>query len=311
MPPKAVSKSKQVAAPPKAAPVNKSIAKPAEKAPASNTATSKTASKATTKTAGKTVKGKTAAGKTAKKPFRDTHSHLFTKTPRDFRIGRAIQPKRDLSRFVRWPRYIRIQRQRAILKTRLKVPPPINHFTHTIDKNQASVLFKLLNHYRPETHQQKLKRLASKAKDEAKGQDSADPSKKPRVLKFGLHHITTLVEQKKARLVVIANDVDPIELVVWLPALCRKLDIPYCIVKNKARLGQLTHQKTCSVVALTDVRKEHQTELEQLANTFRTHYNDNVDRKKWGGGIMGVKAQAVQRLRQKIIAREAAKQPRV
>lgn len=36
---------------------------------------------------------------------------------------------------------------------------------------------------------------------------------------------------------VIAHDVDPIELVVWLPALCRKMEIPYCIVKGKSRLG--------------------------------------------------------------------------
>ncbi|XP_024178223.1 60S ribosomal protein L7a-like [Rosa chinensis] len=41
----------------------------------------------------------------------------------------------------------------------------------------------------------------------------------------------------KAQLVVIAHDVDPIELVVWLPALCKKMEIPYCIVKGKARLG--------------------------------------------------------------------------
>ena len=38
---------------------------------------------------------------------------------------------------------------------------------------------------------------------------------------------------------VIAHDVDPIELVIWLPALCRKMGIPYCIVKGKARLGQV------------------------------------------------------------------------
>jgi len=39
-----------------------------------------------------------------------------------------------------------------------------------------------------------------------------------------------------AQLVVIAHDVDPIELVVWFPALCRKIEVP-CIVKGKARLG--------------------------------------------------------------------------
>lgn len=47
--------------------------------------------------------------------------------------------------------------------------------------------------------------------------------------------------QGKAQLVVIAHDVDPIELVVWLPALCRKMEVPYCIVKGKARLGTVIY----------------------------------------------------------------------
>jgi hypothetical protein len=37
------------------------------------------------------------------------------------------------------------------------------------------------------------------------------------------------VENKKAQLVVIAHDVDPIELVVFLPALCRKMGVLYFI----------------------------------------------------------------------------------
>lgn len=40
------------------------------------------------------------------------------------------------------------------------------------------------------------------------------------VVKYGLNHVTTLIENKKAKLVVIAHDVDPIELVVFLPTLC-------------------------------------------------------------------------------------------
>lgn len=53
-----------------------------------------------------------------------------------------------------------------------------------------------------------------------------------------MNHITTLVEQKEAALVIIAHDVDPIELVVWLPALCKRMDVPYVIVK--VRLFPLT-----------------------------------------------------------------------
>lgn len=55
--------------------------------------------------------------------------------------------------------------------------------------------------------------------------------KKPVVVKFGINHITTLVENGKAQLVVIAHDVDPIEMVIWLPALCKKMGVPYVIVK--------------------------------------------------------------------------------
>ena len=58
--------------------------------------------------------------------------------------------------------------------------------------------------------------------------------KKPMVVKYGLNHVTQLVEDGKAQLVVIAHDVDPIELVVWLPALCKKQGIPYCIVKVRS-----------------------------------------------------------------------------
>lgn len=93
------------------------------------------------KPAAKPAASKTAAkpaAKAAPKDWKSQHGHLFTKDPRDFRIGRAILPKkRDLSRYVKWPRYVRIQRQRAILKQRLKVPPALNQFTKTLDKNQG------------------------------------------------------------------------------------------------------------------------------------------------------------------------------
>lgn len=36
-------------------------------------------------------------------------------------IGGALPPKRDLHRFVRWPKYVRLQRQRRVLNQRLKV----------------------------------------------------------------------------------------------------------------------------------------------------------------------------------------------
>merc|ERR1712146_825589 len=118
------------------------------------------------------------------------------------------------------------------------------------------------------------------------------PVKKLLTCKYGLNHVTHLVEEKRAKLVVIPHDVEPLELVVWLPALCRKKDVPYCFIKGKARLGQLVHKKTATCVALPAVKREDQQELENLGKNFKASFNDNAEhRRRWGGGIMGLKRQ--------------------
>ncbi|XP_065068387.1 large ribosomal subunit protein eL8-like [Rhopilema esculentum] len=218
---------------------------------------------------------------------------LIEKRPKNFGIGADVQPKRDLTRYVRWPKYIRLQRQKRILYQRLKVPPAVNQFTQTLDKNTATQLFKLLHKYRPETKAEKKARLTKIAEKKAEGQQEA-PGKKPIVLKYGINHITNLVESKKAQLVVIAHDVDPIEIVVWLPALCRKMGVPYCIVKGKARLGKLVHKKTATAVCMTATRQEDKHNMEKICDSVKSNYNDRVEeiRRHWGGGIMGCKSQA-------------------
>jgi len=245
-----------------------------------------------------------ASHKKGKTAWKDAHSHLFSKDAKDVRVGRDIMhPGRDVSRFVKWPRYVRIQRQRAILKKRLKVPPAIAQFSGSaLEKPQASNLLKLLSAYRPESREEKKARRAKAAEAEVK--EAKDDTKKPRFLKYGLNHVTHLVESKRARLVVIAHDVDPIELVVWLPTLCRKLDVPFVIIKGKSRLGHLVHKKTASVVAVTDVRKEDQAKLDTIINSAKLQFA--AAPKKWGGGIVGPKAQEVIRKREKAAARQLA-----
>jgi large subunit ribosomal protein L7Ae len=48
-------------------------------------------------------------------------SKLIEKKPRNFSIGNDIQPERDLTRYVRWPKYVTLQRKRRVLVQRLKV----------------------------------------------------------------------------------------------------------------------------------------------------------------------------------------------
>ncbi|KAI9121669.1 hypothetical protein K1719_008702 [Acacia pycnantha] len=231
---------------------------------------------------------------------------LFEKRPKQFGIGGALPPKRDLTRFVKWPKTVQIQRKKRILKQRLKVPPALNQFTKTLDKNLATSLFKMLLKYRPEDKAEKKERLLKRAQAEAEGKSTE--AKKPIVVKYGLNHVTYLIEQNKAQLVVIAHDVDPIELVVWLPALCRKMEIPYCIVKGKARLGTIVHQKTASVLCLTTVKNEDKLEFSKILEAIKANFNDKYDeyRKKWGGGIMGSKSQARTKAKERLLAKEAA-----
>jgi len=221
---------------------------------------------------------------------------LFPSKPRNYRIGNDIQPKRNLSRFVKWPRYVRLQRQRKILRTRLKVPPSINQFNRALGRDQLFNLRSLLNNYKPLTKKAKEAKLAEAAA--AGGTPAVD---RTIYLQFGLNHVTHLVEKKKAKLVVIAADVDPIELVVWLPALCRKMEIPYCIVRSKALLGTLVNQKNATCVALSAVNKEDQQKFAKIQSMCKGQFNDNVEAlRQWGGGIMGLKTRTKLRLREEI-----------
>merc|ERR1719231_1685862 len=85
----------------------------------------------------------------AKKEKEVKKNPAFEKTPRSFRIGAAIQPKVNLSRQTRWPKYINLQRKKSVLLKRLKSPPAVNQFNSCIDKNQASQLLRLLKKYSP------------------------------------------------------------------------------------------------------------------------------------------------------------------
>jgi len=183
----------------------------------------------------------------------------------------------------------------------LKVPPAIAQFTHTLDKNTASQLFKLLDKYRPETKQEKKARLAAIAKATTEGKNTQKDTKKPIYAKYGLNHVVALVEAKKAALVVLAHDVDPIELVIFLPALCRKMGIPYVIVKGKARLGTVVHKKTAAVVAIQEVRSEDDRELASLISAAKANFSDKYEeqRRVWGGGIRGNKSADMLRKRAK------------
>ena len=184
---------------------------------------------------------------------------LCQPNPKNFRFGNDVRPRIVKSRFVKFPRYVQLQRQKRILMKRLKCPPALAQFFEPLDKDTSKKVYKALERYTPETKKEKKERLEKEAKEQVKDKkdkkNKKKEGKKPVTLKCGLNHVTYLVEQKRAKLVLIAADVDPIETVVFLPSLCKSMEIPYAIVPSKERLGHLANKKTCTCLALTDFKE--------------------------------------------------------
>lgn len=57
-------------------------------------------------------------------------------------------------------------------------------------------------------------------------------------VKRGTNETTKAVERGKAKLVYIALNVDPIEIVAHLPLLCKEKGVPYIFVPSKEELGK-------------------------------------------------------------------------
>uniref|UniRef100_A0A8C9GBJ3 60S ribosomal protein L7a n=1 Tax=Piliocolobus tephrosceles TaxID=591936 RepID=A0A8C9GBJ3_9PRIM len=221
-------------------------------------------------------------------------------------IGVGVRRKRDLSKYIKFPKQIRIQRKKKILLQRLKVPPAINQFNEVLPNVESQDLFNFLNNYKCESKKEKKKRLEEEAK-KLKA-DGKVKSKKTITVKYGLKCVTRLIERKKAKLVIIANDVSPIELVLFLPALCRLKGIPYCIVKNKAKLGLVAKKKKATVLCLTDVNKGNEDRLNYFTEICMKHFNNNVEiRRKWGGQKMSAKSLLAKKIKDKALKIEEAK----
>jgi len=231
----------------------------------------------------------------------------FQARPKNFGIGQDVPYKRDISRFMRWPTFVTMQRKKRVLQRRLKVPPAVNQFTKTLDRSTRNELLKLVKKYAPENRKERRERLKKAAEDKAKNPKKTVSTKRPLSVVSGLQEVTRAIEKKTAKLVVIANNVDPLELVLWMPTLCRSQKIPYAIVKDKARLGDAIGQKTAVAVAITGVKKEDEDVLKNLVRSVNARFlaRSDVIKRQWGGRQLSLRSRAALRKRQ---SRTAAQQ---
>jgi large subunit ribosomal protein L7Ae len=178
-----------------------------------------------------------------------------------------------MRRFVKWPRYIRVQRQRRLLNQTIKVPAVISQLSTALDKNTNRSLFCLLYRYKNES---KTFRRARQRKEAEMGviHNKQTPLRITSV-SFGINHVTRLVETKKAALVVIAGDVEPIEIVLWLPCLCQKMSVPYVIAKSKAHLGTVVNRKKVTSLAIKEINQNDEAELAKIVQSSIQYKTQN------------------------------------
>ncbi len=92
-------------------------------------------------------------------------------------------------------------------------------------------------------------------------------------IRIGVNEVTKAVERGKAKLVVMAEDVDPPELMLHIPILSKEKSIPFVYVKTKDELGKSAGLKvSTSSIAIVDEGKAKkdiesmQKELNKLMN---------------------------------------------
>lgn len=166
-----------------------------------------------------------------------------------------------------------------LYKNALRIPPALNQFNETLDENDTEEFINFFKKYVPENKKEKKLRLKSE-------DPKAGP--KPVLNKFGLRHVVSLIEAKKVKLVLIAADVCPIEAVVFLPSLCKKMGVAYAIVKSKTQLGALVNLKETTCVALCESAVKDSAEFKRLIDKANNIFSDNyeITMKKWGGGVL-------------------------
>ena len=89
--------------------------------------------------------------------------------------------------------------------------------------------------------------------------------KKKGRIKKGMNECTKSLERGKAKLVVIASDISPAEIVMHLPPIAQEKKIPYVFVSTKAELGKSCGIATpCSALAILEYDKSIEADFKEI-----------------------------------------------
>lgn len=87
-------------------------------------------------------------------------------------------------------------------------------------------------------------------------------------IKIGVNEVTKAAERGVAKLVLIAQDVSPPEIVMHLPLICKEKNIPCSVVKTRKELGEKVGiSVSTAAIAITD-EGDAKKELQAVTKTI-------------------------------------------
>jgi len=84
-----------------------------------------------------------------------------------------------------------------------------------------------------------------------KAYEAIELAKKSGKIKKGTNEATKAIERGTAKLVVVAKDVNPKEIIMHMPSLCEEKEIPLVVIPSKDELGTVAGLKiSTSAIAI-------------------------------------------------------------
>ncbi|MEM3980433.1 MAG: 50S ribosomal protein L7Ae [Ignisphaera sp.] len=88
-------------------------------------------------------------------------------------------------------------------------------------------------------------------------------------IRKGTNEVTKGIERGLCKIVVIAEDVDPPEIVAHLPLLCEEKKVPYLYVPSKKRLGEAAGIEVAAASACIVEPGEAKADLDELVSKYQ------------------------------------------
>jgi H/ACA ribonucleoprotein complex subunit 2 len=92
---------------------------------------------------------------------------------------------------------------------------------------------------------------------------------KAKQLRRGVKEIQKALRKKEQGLMVLAGDVEPLDVISHLPVLCEDFSVPYIFVRSKEELGAASNTKRPTSCILIKPKSDYQKEYDECKKQIK------------------------------------------